>query len=150
MYKLIIFSDTYKHFDEAVKEYEKRLSKNIEIIKLKPSKRKNESEIIEEETSILKEKLEKIKWYKILLYIEGKVISTELLSELVEKNKQTFGDIVFIIWWAYGVDFEKISHVIDYKLSFSPMTFPHSMAYLILLEQIYRIEMIKKWSWYHH
>ncbi|MGE4443898.1 MAG: 23S rRNA (pseudouridine(1915)-N(3))-methyltransferase RlmH [Candidatus Altimarinota bacterium] len=150
MYKLIIFSDTYKHFDEAVKEYEKRLSKNIEIIKLKPSKRKNESEIIEEETSILKEKLEKIKGYKILLYIEGKVISTELLSELVEKNKQTFGDIVFIIGGAYGVDFEKISHVIDYKLSFSPMTFPHSMAYLILLEQIYRIEMIKKGSGYHH
>lgn len=150
MYKLILFSDSYKHFDEAIKEYEKRLSKNIEIIKLKPSKRKNESEIIEEETNILKEKLEKLKWFKILLYIEWKVISTELLSELVEKNKQTFWDIVFIIWWAYGVDYEKIANNIDLKLSFSPMTFPHSMAYLILLEQIYRIEMIKKWSWYHH
>ncbi len=150
MYKLILFSDSYKHFEGAVKEYEKRLSKEIEIIKLKPSKRKNEGEIIEEETSILREKLEKIKGYKILLYIEWNIISTQELFELVEKKKQTFWDIVFIIWWAYGVDFEKVIHLIDFKLSFSAMTFPHSMAYLILLEQIYRTLMIKKGSGYHH
>lgn len=150
MYKLIIFSDTYKHFDEAIKEYEKRLWKELEIVKLKPSKRKNQWEIIEEETDVLKEKLEKIKGYKILLYIEGKVLSTHELHLLVEKNKQHFWDIIFIIWGAYWVNIDKISHLIDFKLSFSPMTFPHSLAYLILLEQIYRIEMIKKWSWYHH
>lgn len=150
MYRIILFSDSYKHFELAIKEYEKRLGKDIEIIKLKPSKRKTEFEIIDEETSILKEKLEKMKWYKILLFIEGNNISTENLHKLTEKNKQNYSDIIFVIGWAYGVNLEKIKDFIDYKLSFSPMTFPHSMAYLILLEQIYRIEMIKKWSWYHH
>lgn len=150
MYKLIFFSDSYKHFDEAIKEYEKRLWKELEIVKLKPSKRKNQWEIIEEETDVLKEKLEKIKGYKILLYIDGKILSTHELHHLVEKNKQHFWDIIFIIWWAYGVNIEKISHLVDFKLSFSPMTFPHSLAYLMLLEQIYRIEMIKKWTGYHH
>jgi len=61
MYKIIIFSDTFKHFEESIKEYEKRLGKDIEIMKLKPSKRKTKNEIIEEETSLLKEKLEKMK-----------------------------------------------------------------------------------------
>ncbi len=150
MYKIIIFSDTFKHFETWVKEYEKRLGKDIEIIKLKPSKCRTQELIIEEETNVLKEKLEKIKWYKILLFIEWNIISTEKFWELVEKAKQNYSDIVFIIWWAYGVDIKKIDSLINFKLSFSPMTFPHSMAFLILIEQIYRIEMIKKWSWYHH
>ena len=85
MIKIYLFADSYKHFEGAIKEYEKRLSKEIEIIKLKPSKRKNEGEIIEEETTILREKLEKIKGYKILLYIEWNIISTQALFELVEK-----------------------------------------------------------------
>lgn len=150
MIKIIIFSDTYKHFENAIKEYEKRLGNTVEIIKLKPSKAKIESEIIKQETDVLKEKLEKIKWYKILLYIEGNNISTEDLHKLIEKNKQNYSDIIFIIGWAYWVDFDEIKDLVDYKLSFSKMTFPHSMALLILLEQIYRTTMIEKWSWYHH
>jgi len=150
MIRIIIFSDTYKHFEIAVKEYEKRLWNVIEIIKLKPSKSKVESKIIKEETENLKEKLEKIKWYKILLFIDWNNISTENLHKLIEKNKQIYSDIIFVIGWAYWVNFEKIKNLIDYKLSFSKMTFPHSMALLILLEQIYRITMMKKWSYYHH
>jgi 23S rRNA (pseudouridine1915-N3)-methyltransferase len=150
MIKIIIFSDSYKHFEKTIEEYEKRLWKNIEIIKIKPSKRKEEKEIIEEETKILHEKLEKEKWYKIILYITWEMLSTEKLFELFETKKQNYSNIVFVVWWAYGVDIKKIENQIDFKLSFSKMTFPHSMAYLILLEQIYRIEMIKKWSSYHH
>jgi hypothetical protein len=38
MYKIIIISDSNKHFEIPIKEYEKRLGKNLEIIKLKPQK----------------------------------------------------------------------------------------------------------------
>lgn len=150
MYKIIIFSDSYKHFDKSIKEYEKRLKFDIEVIKLKPSKKNNISEIIDEETIILKEKLEKIKWYKILLHIEWKILSTQKLYELIEKKFLEFWNIVFVVWWAYWIDLNKIDKIIDFKLSISEMTFPHNMAYLILLEQIYRIINIKKWTWYNH
>lgn len=150
MIKIIIFSDSFKHFEESIKEYEKRLVKDIEVIKLKPSKRKEISEIILEETKDLKEKLEKTKWFKILLYISGEQLSTERFLELIEKQSQNFWNIVFIIGWAYWVELEMIKNLIDFKLSFSNMIFPHNMAYLILLEQIYRIITIKKWSSYHH
>ncbi len=150
MYKIIFFADSYKHFEDAIKEYEKRLWKSIEIIKLKPSKKKDEVSIIEDETNILNEKLKDISWYKILLYITWEIFSTEKLSKIIEAKKQNFWNIVFIIGWAYWVNIEKLKDKIDLKFSFSPLTFPHSLAYLILLEQIYRIEMIKKWSSYHH
>lgn len=150
MYKIIIFSDTFKHFEVPIKEYEKRLWKWIEVICLKPSKKNNPMEVIEEETRVMKERLQKLKGYKILLDIQWNYISTEKFSELVEKNKTTFSQIVFIVGWAYGLKREEIENLIDYKLSFSPMTFPHSMAFLMLIEQIYRIEMIRKWSGYHH
>ena len=150
MFKIIIFSDSFKHFDMPIKEYEKRLSREVEIVKLKPSKKQEVSQIIFEETSLLKEKLEKIKWYKILLYINAKEFSTHDFLNLCESKIQTHSEIVFIIWWAYWVELSMIEKLIDLKLSFSPMTFPHSMAYLILLEQIYRILTLKKWSSYHH
>ncbi|MBT3726751.1 hypothetical protein HOG21_03480 [bacterium] len=56
MIKIIILADSYKHFENAVKEYEKRLGKNIEIIKLKPVKTGN---IIQKETELLKKYLVK-------------------------------------------------------------------------------------------
>ena len=150
MYKIIFFADSYKHFEISIKEYEKRLWKSIEIIKLKPSKKKDEISIIEDETNILNEKLKDLSWYKILLYITWEIFSTEKLFKIIEAKKQNFWNIVFIIGWAYWVNIEKLKDKIDLKFSFSPLTFPHSLAYLILLEQIYRIEMIKKWSSYHH
>lgn len=150
MYKIIIFSDSYKHFKESIKEYEKKLGKHIEVIKLKPSKRKWIQEIIEEETDLLKEKLEKIKWYKILMYITWKQLSTQKLFELCEAKIQIYSNIIFIVGWAYWVNIEKLDSLIDFKLSISQMTFPHNMAYLILLEQIYRLTTIKRWSWYNH
>lgn len=150
MYKIICFSDWYHHFESWVKEYEKRLQKDIEIIKLKPSKKKGIAQIVSQESKILKKYLEKISGYKILLFIEWKKFSTQELFTLVEQKKQHFKNVVFIVWWAYWVDIGEIGEYIDLKLSFSPMTFPHVMAYLMLLEQIYRIEMIGKWSGYHH
>jgi 23S rRNA (pseudouridine1915-N3)-methyltransferase len=69
---------------------------------------------------------------------------------LIEKKFLEFWNIVFVVWWAYWIDLDKIDKIIDFKLSISEMTFPHNMAYLILLEQIYRIINIKKWTWYNH
>lgn len=149
MIRIFIICDTYKHFEGSIKEYEKRLWKEVEIIKLKPSKKKEIKEIVKEETIMLSQKLQWLKWYKILLYINWKQFSTESFFELIEQKKQAHSDINFIIWGAYWVDDSFVNEV-DLKFSMSEMTFPHSMAFMILLEQIYRVSMIKKGSWYHH
>ncbi len=150
MIKIISFVDSFKHFSEPIKEFQKRLNKKVDFIKLKPSKRKETKEIIKEESDNLKEVLKKTKGYKILLYIDSKQLDTKEFLNLIEDKQRNFSDIVFIIWGAYGVDYEKIKDYIDYKLSFSKMTFPHSMAIMLLYEQIYRALSIKAGSKYHH
>lgn len=150
MIKIISFVDSFKHYEDPVKEFLKRLWRDVDLVKLKPSKRKEIQEIISEETKILKSILEKEKWYKILLYINSKQLKTEDFAKLIEEKRMKFGDIVFIIGWAFWVDYEIIKNNIDLKLSFSPMTFPHAQAIMMLLEQIYRASCMKKWIKYHH
>jgi len=150
MIKIVSFVDSFKHYDEPIKEFQKRLWKDIEFIKLKPSKRKEFVEIINEESIELKKYLEKTKWYKVLLYIDSKTMDTIEFSKFVEEKQMKFWDIVFIIWWAYWVDFNLIWDLIDFKISLSPMTFPHAQAIMMILEQIYRVNCIKKWVKYHH
>jgi 23S rRNA (pseudouridine1915-N3)-methyltransferase len=77
-------------------------------------------------------------------------MSTPQMAKMIEEKEMQFWNVVFIIWGAYWVDFDIIKDQIDLKMSLSPMTFPHIMATLILLEQLYRCFEIRKWSWYHH
>lgn len=150
MIKIISFVDSFKHYDEPIKEFQKRLGKQVEFSKLKPSKRKEIKEIIDEESKELLRVLEKEKWYKVLLYIDSRQLSTMEFSELIEQKQMQYSNIIFIIGWAYWVDYEVLKNNVDLKVSFSPMTFPHAQAIMMLFEQIYRVSCIKKWISYHH
>lgn len=146
MIKIVSFIDSYKHYSEAIKEFEKRLWRDVEIVKLKPIKNWN---VIEKETSILKDYLIKENVYKIVLNPNWKNLSTEELFNLVETKKQNYKNIIFIIGWANGINYSEIKWLVDYELNLWKMIMPHILALLVLVEQVYRISMIKKWTAYH-
>ncbi len=148
MYKIVIVWDSFKHFENAIKEYEKRLWKNCEIIRLKPVKNWTDKQIIEAETKKVLEKIKNISWYKIVLNPQGKNFNTKEFYNFLESKKQNFWNIIFIIWWALGLDYEKIRENTNYEISLWKMTMPHILALLVLIEQLYRVEMIKKWTSY--
>jgi len=148
MYKVIVIADSFKHFDSAIGEYKKRLWKNCEIIKLKPSKKGTDKQIIESETNDLIIKLEKIKGFKIVLNPIWESLNTKKLYNFIESKKINFSNIVFIIGWANWLDYDKLKSNIDFNLNLWQMTMPHSLALLVIIEQIYRLEMIKKWTKY--
>ncbi|MDD3303247.1 MAG: 23S rRNA (pseudouridine(1915)-N(3))-methyltransferase RlmH [Candidatus Gracilibacteria bacterium] len=150
MIKIITICDSFKHFEEPIKEYKKRLGRKVEILKLKPSKKDNIDEVIKEETKTIIEKLSKINAFKIVLSISGKTFSTQEFLNFVEYKFQNFPEIIFIIGGPYGLDYKELKKHIDFEISFSPMTFPHIEALLILLEQLYRIETIKQGKTYHY
>lgn len=150
MIRIVSFVDNFKHYDEPIKEFQKRLWKTIDFVKLKPSKRTSIQEILLEETIELKRYLEKTKWYKVLLYIDSKTMDTIEFSKFVLDVQMKYTDIIFIIGWSYWVDFEKIKDLIDFNMSFSPMTFPHAQAIMMLYEQLYRVSCIKSGVKYHH
>lgn len=149
MIKIYIFADSHKHFSSAISEYIKRLGKNIEVIELKPIKKWNPEQIITSETQILREKLEKEQSYKVILSPKGKNISTEQLANLIQDKKNSWEKISYIIGWANGLDYRALKDIVDFEMSFGAMTFPHSLAFLLLLEQIYRCSEIEKGSGYH-
>ncbi len=124
-------------FVEVINDFEKRLPKyckfNIFYIK--------EKSTLTQEAQIL---LPKLKGFNIMLAPEGKQLNSESLAELI-KNKE---EITFVIGSHQGLD-QSIKNKADFLLSLSKMTFPHQIAHLVLVEQIYRAFSILKNEKYH-
>jgi 23S rRNA (pseudouridine1915-N3)-methyltransferase len=147
-----------EYFNTASKEYEKRISafSEIEMVRIRPEpldENKNLPQNVIDKA--LDSEAEKIisavpkGSYKIALCIEGKKISSEDLSRLVdEKRESGYSSFAFIIGSSFGLS-DKIKSMCDFKLSMSPMTFPHQLARVMLLEQIYRAFTISAGKRYH-
>lgn len=87
--------------------------------------------------------------YTVLLDVYGKTMSSEDLAKTVAKLEvDGVSDMAFIIGGAFGVS-EVLRQSVNYKLSFSPMTFTHQMVRLLLVEQIYRASKINRNEPYH-
>lgn len=84
----------------------------------------------------------------IAMCIEGKTLSSVQLAEKIENLSNTSSTINFIIGSSFGLS-ESFKQSCDFKMSMSPMTFPHSLARVMLLEQIYRAFSINNNGKYH-
>lgn len=139
---------------DACNEYCKRLSAfcKLNIIELAEYKLPNNpsstdiSHCIEVEGNAISAKL---KGYIIPMCIEGKLLSSEQLSHQID-NVMLNGtsEVSFVIGGSYGIA-EFIKQNANLKLSMSPMTFPHQLARVMLLEQIYRSFQISSNGKYH-
>lgn len=87
--------------------------------------------------------------YTVLLDVYSKTMSSEDLAKTVAKLEvDGVSDMAFIIGGAFGVS-EALRQSVNFKLSFSPMTFTHQMVRLLLVEQIYRASKINRNEPYH-
>ena len=145
-----------KFFADAIKEYSKRLSRycRLEVIQVADEKTPDgaseaqERQIKEKEGSRI---LAQIKdgAYVIALAVQGTMLSSEqLASKLNKLGVDGQSQIVLIIGGSLGLSDEVLKRA-DYHLSFSPMTFPHQLMRVILLEQIYRSYRIISGEPYH-
>ncbi|MEM2131348.1 MAG: 23S rRNA (pseudouridine(1915)-N(3))-methyltransferase RlmH [Candidatus Woesearchaeota archaeon] len=127
---------------DLILEYKKRISfLKIDLIEIKESN-------YEKEKKEILEFLEKINRKKVfLLSEEGKNFDSTEFSILVNNSLNNNENLIFIIGNYYGFDsdFKKKFSL----LSLSKMTFPHELAKLLLIEQIYRAETIIKNKNYH-
>lgn len=86
---------------------------------------------------------------KIALCVEGKLYSSEELSKLLaDAPVRGKSEICFVIGPFDGLP-EEVKAACDLRLSFSPMTFPHTLMRVILLEQLYRGFNIAAGGHYH-
>ena len=87
--------------------------------------------------------------YVIALCIEGKLRTSEELAGTLNTLAVTGRSTVdFVIGGSYGLS-DEVKAAADEKLSMSRMTFPHTMARMILAEQIYRAYEIASNGKYH-
>ena len=113
----------------------------------KPSDADRKQVVIEEGERLLKNVPKNA--YTVLLDVYGKTMSSEDLAKTVTKLEvDGVSDMAFIVGGAFGVS-DELRRSVNYKLSFSPMTFTHQMVRLLLVEQIYRAAKINRNEPYH-
>lgn len=137
-----------KYLQEAVAEYQKRISRytKLEIIEIADASfnevEKNKDYEGEKILSHIKEKD-----YVITLEILGTELNSVSFSQNLEK-KEALGSLVFVIGGSDGLS-EKVKSRSNQALSFSKLTFPHQLFRVLLLEQIYRSYKIRNHETYH-
>ena len=145
-----------QYLRDACAEYSKRLGSycKLNIIELTPhrlSDNPSEGEIAAALEAEGREILSKIPNGAMVysMCIEGKQMPSEQLAKRIsECSVQGFSNITFIIGGSFGLSVE-IKQKSDFKLSMSEMTFPHQLARVMLLEQIYRAFQISTGGKYH-
>lgn len=136
------------YYRDAIEEYLKRLSKytKVEIIEVNDLNYDKEK-TIREESKLIIDKLNNTD-YKILMDIQGEILDSVSLSKKINDVMINNSNITFIIGGSYGVS-DELKNLVDYKLSFSILTFPHQLFRVVLLEQIYRSFKIINNEEYH-
>lgn len=145
-----------KYLRDACEEYKKRLTAycRLNVIELaaeklsdNPSEKEIKNALDEEAKRILSKIPENARVYSMC--IEGKQLTSVQLSEKIENEAVSgISHIVFVIGGSFGLS-DKIKEKSDVRLSMSKMTFPHQLARVMLLEQIYRSIQISAGTKYH-
>ena len=140
----------------AAEEYCKRLKGycNFQIIELPEHRLPDDpspAEIsagLEKEAELIFSKIPKGAWFCVFTP-EGKVLSSEAFADKLKEVKLSGkSSACFLIGSSFGMA-QRVKNRADFKLSMGPMTFPHHLARIMVLEQIYRAEAIQAGSKYH-
>lgn len=145
-----------KFYLSAAAEYEKRLKaycrfSMIELPETRLPDDPSPAEIaagLEKEAELILARIPKGAFFCVLTP-EGKSLSSEALAEKLEQVKLSGKSAAcFLIGSSFGMA-PRVKAAADLKLSMSAMTFPHHLARIMVLEQLYRAEAIQAGSKYH-
>lgn len=145
-----------KFYTAAAAEYEKRLKgycrfQLVELPECRLPDDPSPAEItagLEKEADQIIAKIPKGAWF-CAFTPEGKLLSSEALASKMKDVKLSGkSSCCFLIGSSFGIA-TRVKEIADYKLSMSPMTFPHHLARIMVMEQLYRAEAIQAGSKYH-
>jgi 23S rRNA (pseudouridine1915-N3)-methyltransferase len=84
--------------------------------------------------------------YVSLLDRGGRAYDSEAFARWIEERRQAGRDVCFVVGGPYGTTLSRHDH----RLSFGPLTLPHQLARVVLLEQLFRAHKILAREPYHH
>lgn len=148
-FKIIKIGKTKSEYkDLAIKFITFLLPHKVEITEIKESNKKDINQKTKEENEKLEKALEK-DIPTILLTEKGKQLDSHSFAELIESTTQNTGKVQFLIGGAYGFS-EEFKQKFKNQIALSKLTFPHDLAFILLLEQVYRSTTILKGKNYHY
>ena len=145
-----------KFYISAADEYKKRLSgyckfNLLELPEVRLPENPSPAEIsagLEKEADLIFQKIPKGAWFCVFTP-EGKELSSERFADKLKEVKNAGkSSACYLIGSSFGMA-PRVKEKADFKLSMGPMTFPHHLARIMVLEQIYRAEAIQAGSKYH-
>jgi len=145
-----------KFYLSAAAEYEKRLRgycsfKLIELPEHRLPDDPSPAEIqagLDKEAELIFSKVPRGAWLCIFTP-EGKILSSEEFAQkLADVKNSGKSSACFLIGSSFGIS-QRVKDKADFKLSMGKMTFPHHLARIMVLEQLYRAEAIQAGSKYH-
>lgn len=152
---LVVGSLGEKHWTQASAEYLKRLQafcrpEVLEIPEHRLPQKPSPAEIakaVEQEGKAILAKLPP-RSFSVALCIQGRTLSSEELAETLQGVQRECSRLVFIIGGSHGLS-KAVEREARLRLSMSPMTFPHQLARIMVLEQVYRAFSINAGARYH-
>lgn len=144
------------YFREACAEYSKRLGAFARVSCAEPApvdlpqnpSAVQISQALELEASRIREHIKPAS-YTVALCVEGKELSSEALADkLAELGNRGISTVNFAVGSSFGLS-EELKRSANFRMSMSTMTFPHSLARVMLYEQVYRAFSIINNSKYH-
>jgi 23S rRNA (pseudouridine1915-N3)-methyltransferase len=121
------FSDDVEHYDRLL-----RRQARVELVEVR------------EDEALARRIPERA--YVVLLDAAGTEHTSEGFAAFLEQRRQGGRDVCFVIGGPYGTALERHDHL----LSLGPMTLPHQLARVVLLEQLFRAHKILAGEPYHH
>ena len=139
-----------EYFRDAVSEYAKRLSRYCDFGIVEVKEENSDKPDVGRILSVEGERIAKaMKGYPVALAIEGKKVSSESFASMIGRLVDSgTGEICFVIGGSYGLC-ESVKAACREKISFSDMTFPHTLMRVIFAEQLYRAFTILSGTEYH-
>lgn len=142
-----------EYFRAAIAEYVKRTSRfaDVKIVEVEectfngiPNTAQTEKILNTEGVKIL----QNAEGCLVVLDIDGKELSSEQLSEQLDRLTQNFSTITFVIGGSYGLSAEVKARA-NLRLSLGKITLPHQLCRVVLSEQLYRACTIRHNVPYH-
>jgi len=121
-------------FSDDVQHYQKLLSRHVKLELIEVREDEQVSRRIPERAFVS------------LLDLDGEPLDSVGFSGFLEARRQSGRDLCFVVGGPFGLQLDDVEH----RISLGPITLPHQLARVVLLEQLYRGHKILAGEPYHY
>ena len=139
------FADDVAHYERLLRRYARLELQEVREAGFEPARR---MKALEQEGAALLRRIPSGEFVCVLDH-EGEALSSPALAHFLEERRRSRRNLYFVVGGPFGLS-PAIKKRADWRLSFGPVTLPHQLARVVLLEQLFRAHKILAREPYHY